>query len=238
MHIELKKEEEKIIFKIKEEGEEIYKFVERLNKSLSINNESKSIFEKDMKQNYSFYENDEGLRKPKNQEINNQNQISNDNKIQDNNNNEIIQLEKKEGNENKYIVIKNDENYKENYKDENHLNNDNMIKISQKEINNMQKKEEDKIQVAKLAQIISDIFLSIQNLYEQKDIIMKTIREKLCSLKMDNELEEKENINIIDNIITSIIYSLSVFNQEEINNEQKEINPFSFNQVINCDNCD
>ena len=81
--------------------------------------------------------------------------------------------------------------------------------------------------------------MSINNLNEQKDIIMNTIKEKLNSLKMENELEEKENIDIINNIKQSIIYFLTIFNNEEINYVQKGINPFSFNQVIitQCDNC-
>jgi hypothetical protein len=71
--------------------------------------------------------------------------------------------------------------------------------------------------VAKLDQIIYDIFMSLKNLNEQKDIIMNTIKEKLNSLKMENELEEKENIDIINNIKQSIIYFLTIFNNEEIN---------------------
>lgn len=71
--------------------------------------------------------------------------------------------------------------------------------------------------MAKLDQIIYDIFMSLKNLNEQKDIIMNTIKEKLNSLKMENELEEKENIDIINNIKQSIIYFLTIFNNEEIN---------------------
>ena len=67
--------------------------------------------------------------------------------------------------------------------------------------------------------------MSLKNLNEQKDIIMNTIKEKLNSLKMENELEEKENIDIINNIKQSIIYFLTIFNNEEINYVQKGINP-------------
>ena len=235
MNIELINKDEKIIYEIKEERDEIYKFVERLNESLSINNVSYFKNDKDIEFDP---ENNVDLRKPKNKEINKSNKILNDNKIQDNNN-EITYLIKKEGNENKSYINNNyNENYNEN-DNENDLSNDNLLKIDNEEINITQKKEEAKAQVAKLDQIIYDIFMSLKNLNEQKDIIMNTIKEKLNSLKMENELEEKENIDIINNIKQSIIYFLTIFNNEEINYVQKGINPFSFNQVIitQCDNC-
>ena len=82
MNIELINKDEKIIYEIKEERDEIYKFVERLNESLSINNESYFKNDKDIEFDP---ENNVDLRKPKNKEINKSNKILNDNKTQDNN---------------------------------------------------------------------------------------------------------------------------------------------------------
>ena len=260
MNIEIiddKNGETKRIFPIIEERDGIYKFGQFADKSLDLINESNidinenknedydpefdtefriSIKEKgnkskDDNENQNKNDNDENDKN--NHFINDENQnksIKNDNDEKDKNNN-IINDE----NQKNSIMIDNDKNDKNNniINDEN-KNDDNLIKSDNDKNDIIQEKKIVKALIAKLDDIIFKIFLSIKNSNIEKDIIMNSIQKKLEEPGIDNELEEKEGLDIIGNIKTSVIYLLDNFNNNSNSNKKSqslnEDNPYINNE--------
>ena len=72
---------------------------------------------------------------------------------------------------------------------------------------------DDEAQTAKFNEILESIFFSLQNSNEQREIICEEIKKKIRELKLDNELKDKDDLNIIQNITTTIEFLLEKFSQ-------------------------
>jgi len=72
---------------------------------------------------------------------------------------------------------------------------------------------DDEAQTAKFYEILESIFFSLQNSNEQREIICEEIKKKIIELKLDNELKDKDDLNIIQNITTTIEFLLEKFSQ-------------------------
>ena len=88
---------------------------------------------------------------------------------------------------------------------------------------------------AKLDEIVYSIYFSLSNNIE-KDKIFEKIKSKITELKMQNELEETTDINIIGNIETSVIYLIDNFglgNQNLININQSNNSNYYYQELSN-----
>ena len=249
MNIEIidDKNETKRIFPIIEERDGIYKFGQFADESLGLINESNIDINENKNEDYDpefdtefrisikekgnkSKDDNENQNKNDNDENDKNNNISNDENKNDDNlikidndekdkNNNIINDE----NQKNSIMIDNDKNDKNNniINDEN-KNDDNLIKSDNDENDIIQEKKIVKAPIAKLDDIIFKILLSINNSNTQKDIIMNSIQKKLEELGIDNELEEKEGLDIIGNIKTSVIYLLDNFSNNNNSNKKSQ----------------
>ena len=239
-------EDEKKIYQIIEDENDdgIYKFQDCINKSLDINNASnaKIVNEDDDS------EIDNSFRVPIPKDKNNKQDSNNENE-EDKNSNNIND----DGNQNNLIKINNDENVKSNNITSNN-NNENPTEIdnnknNNKKINlkdgensnieiiekncnvetqkdkNIKENETAKATKAKFDEIICDIIWSIQNSSTSKDIIMKSIQDKIKDKNINNELEKKDRLDIIGNIKTSVKhYFLNNRNNNKNNDNSIDIN--------------
>ena len=239
-------EDEKKIYQIIEDENDdgIYKFQDCINKSLDINNASNAkIVNEDVDS-----EIDNSFRVPIPKYKNNKQDSNNENE-KDKNSNNIND----DGNQNNLIKINNDENAKSNNITSNN-NNENPTEIdnnknNNKKINlkdgensnieiiekncnvetqkdkNIKENETAKATKAKFDEIICDIICSIQNSSTQKDIIMKSIQDKIKELNINNELEKKDRLDIIGNIKTYVKdYFLNNSNNNKNNDNSIDIN--------------
>ena len=100
-------------------------------------------------------------------------------------------------------------------KEENRRNSINEIKIIDKKI--------ERASIAKLDEIIQLIFFSIQKSNEKREVeIIESIQEKIQELKISNILEEVDNLDIIKNIKTLVIYLLENFITNLDNNNKSD----------------
>ena len=253
MDIEIiKNEEEKTIYKIIEDENEdgIYKFQECIDKSIDLQNESKANIEKkkfDPEFDERFIMNDENNEQNGNNENEEEKNI-NDIKLENNDGNQTNLIKINNDENNNIITNNNDENLK---KIDNNANNNKKIILkdgngsnidiiiqnnndNNQNVNNIQEKETAKAPKAKLDEIIWDIIFSIQNSSTQKDIIMNLIQTKLREQNINNELEEKKDLDIIGNIKNSVIYYfLNNINNNKINN-----NSINTNKSLGGNDCD
>ena len=246
MNIEIiddKNGETKRIFPIIEERDGIYKFGQFADESLGLINESNIDINENKNEDYDP-EFDTEFRisikeKGNKSKDDNENQNKNDNDENDKNNHFIndenqknsIMIDNDENDKNNNIIndenqknsimIDNDENDKNNIDNEN-KNDDNLIKSDNDENDIIQEKKIVKALIAKLDDIIFKILLSINNSNIEKDIIMNSIQKKLEELGIDNELEEKEGLDIIGNIKTSVVYLLDNFNNNSNSNKKSQ----------------
>ena len=248
-------EDEKKIYQIIEDENDdgIYKFQDCINKSLDINNASNAkIVNEDVDS-----EIDNSFRVPIPKDKNNKQDSNNENE-EDKNSNNIND----DGNQNNLIKINNDENAKsnnitsnnndENPKEiDNNKNNNKKINLKDGENSNIEiieqncnvetqkdknikENETAKATKAKFDEIIYDIIWSIQNSSTSKDIIMKSIQDKIKDLNINKELEKKDRLDIIGNIKTSVKY----YFLNNSNNNKNNDNSIDINKPQDGEGCD
>ncbi len=122
-----------------------------------------------------------------------------------------------------------DEKIEEN-KEENSINIFNEIEINDK--------KSERASIAKLDEIIQLIFFSIQNFNDHSEIvILESIQKKIQGLKINNILEEHDNLDIIKNIKNLVMCLLENFNKNLDNNYNSDYhNDESQNLLLSQDN--
>ena len=77
--------------------------------------------------------------------------------------------------------------------------------------------ETKKAPFAKFDDIIKLIYNSYENSNENEDIISNEIKQYITNNKIVNELEEKDNLDIINNIVTSVNYLIKCYSKKKPN---------------------
>ena len=87
------------------------------------------------------------------------------------------------------------------------------------------------------------IFISYENSNEYEDIISEKIKQYITNNKIVNELQEKDNLDIINNIVTSVNYLIKCYSKKKPNtiitnsiNSSINVNEYYHNNSINQEN--
>ena len=107
-----------------------------------------------------------------------------------------------------------------NIRNEINNNNDNNENITIKrsdDNNHIDNPEIKKAPFAKFDDIINLIYISYENSDENNDIISDAIQQFIDSKKIVNELEEKENLDIVGNIINSVVFLIQNLSKKNQN---------------------